>query len=126
MSNDLSDRVIRHDLEMQIVSRDKAVFLLFSRKSADSEGPVPALTDNMIMDPATALLASQVLADMAFEADEGLRMPAAQKLALVEKHRAKLLPRLTMFMNSLREKRTVSNEQLAQQMLDAMCSEVFS
>lgn len=126
MSNELSDRTIRHDLTMQIVAREKAVFLLFSRKASDSGETVPAMTDNMIMDPESALMASQVMADMAFEADEGLKMPGAQKLALIERHRAKLLPRLTLHLNSLREKKTLTNEQLAQHMLDTMCHEVFS
>jgi len=124
--SDLSNREIRTDIEMQIVARDKSVFLLFSRRPSDADDLVPAQTDNMVLDPETALMASQVLADMAFQADDGLKMPEAQKLALVEKHRAKLLPRLTVMLNSLREKKTVSNEQLARQALDAFCAEVFT
>lgn len=124
--SEIDGRVVHADLEMQIVARDKAVFLLFSRKPADGGDKVPALTDNMVLAPDTALMASQVLADMAFEADDGLKMPGAQKLALVEKHRAKLLPRLEVMLNSLRERKTLSNEQLAQQMLDTFCAEVFS
>jgi len=124
--SDLSNREIRTDIEMQIVARDKSVFLLFSRRPSDAGDLVPAQTDNMVLDPETALMASQVLADMAFQADDGLKMPEAQKLALVEKHRAKLLPRLTVMLNSLREKKTVTNEQLARQALDAFCAEVFT
>lgn len=121
---DLSNREIRADLDMQIVQRDKAVFLLFSRKLSD--GAVqPAMTDNMSMSPETALMASQLLADMAFEADSGLKMPASVKVALVERHRSKLLPRLSVMLNSLRERKTLSNDQLAQQLLDAFCHEVF-
>lgn len=126
MSDPLEGRVINTDIEMQIVARDKSVFLLFRRKESDSGEYVPALTENMILAPDTALQASQVLADMAFEADDGLKMPQAQKLALVEKHRAVLLPRLTVLLNSLREKKTMTNEQLARQALDTFCSEVFS
>lgn len=123
---DLTGREFRADIEMQIVARDKSVLLLFSRKPSDGADLLPAQTDNMVLDPETALMASQLLADMAFQADDGLKMPQAQKLALVEKHRAKLLPRLTVMLNSLREQKTVSNEQLARQALDAFCSEVFS
>lgn len=123
--SDLSTRVIHTDLEMQIVARDKAVFLLFSRKPSDSADMVPALTDNFLMDAETALLASQKLADIAFEADEGLRMPSAQKAALVEKHRSVLIPRLTVIFNSQRENKTLTNDQLARQIIDVVCSEVF-
>ena len=126
MSDPLQGREFRHDIDMQIVARDKSVFLLFRRTESDSGKIVPALTDNMVLAPETALQASQVLADMAFEADDGLKMPQAQKLAFVEKHRAVLLPRMTVMLNSLRENKTVSNEQLARQALDAFCSEVFS
>lgn len=126
MTNPLQGREFRSDIDMQIVARDKSVFLLFSRKESDTGETVPALTENMVLAPEVALQASQVLADMAFEADDGLKMPAAQKLALVEKHRAVLLPRFTVMLGSLREKKTVTNEQLARQALDVFCSEVFS
>lgn len=123
--SDLGDREIRADLDMQIVARDKTVFLLFSRKLSDGEQK-PALTDNMALDPGTALMASQVLADMAYEADSGLKMPESVKKALVERHRAKLLPRLEVMLNSLREKKTIGNDKLAQQLLDTFCHEVFT
>ena len=124
--SEINGRVIHTDLEMQIVSREKTVFLLFSRKTNDSKDPVPALTDNFLMNAETALLASQKLADIAFEADEGLRIPAAHKAALVEKHRGVLIPRLQVIFNSQRENITLSNEQLSRQIVDVVCSEVFS
>ena len=123
---DLSNRVIHSDLEMQIVARDKTVFLLFSRQLNDSDDPVPALTDNFHMSAEVALAASDKLADMAFEADAGLRMPAAIKAAKVEKHRAVLMPRCRNILNSQRENKTLTNDQLAKQLLDVFCSEVFS
>lgn len=126
MSEYINGREIRADLEMQVVARDESVFLLFSRRHDDSGETVPALTDNMVLAPDTALAASQLLADMAYQADAGLKMPNAAKVAMVEKHRSVLLPRLTVMLNSLRENRTVNNEQLARQALDAFCSEVFS
>lgn len=115
------------DLDMQIVARDGAVILLFSRTNADSGIPSPAMTDNMRMDPATALQASQVLADLAFEADGGLKpIGSAQKAAMVEKHRMVLIPRLATMLGSLRENKRVTNAQLAVQLTDVFCSEVFS
>lgn len=126
MSADLSGRAFHADIQMQIVARDKQVILLFSRKAADGDGLAPAMTDNMLMTAEDALIASQLLADMAFEIDSNLRMPNAQKLALVEKHRAKLLPRMVMILNSQREAKTIGNDALALQVLDTFCSEVFS
>ena len=123
----MNDRVIHTDISMQIVARDNAVHLLFSRTNSDSVGPVPALTDNMLIDPETAMLAAGLMAEMAFEADPGLK-PIGPKLkaSLIETHRAKLIPRLKVVLNSLREKKTVSNEQLGIQLLDIFCHEVFT
>jgi hypothetical protein len=123
--SDLSNRVIHTDLQMQIVARDKAVFLLFSRQPSDSGDLVPAMTDNFLMPSDVALLASQKLADLAFEADEGLRMPSSHKAALIEKHRAVLVPRLGVIFNSQRENKTLSNEQLARQIVDVVSAEIF-
>lgn len=124
--SDLSDRVIHSDLEMQIVARDKTVFLLFSRKLNDSADPVPALTDNFHMPAEVALAASDKLADMAFEADVGLRMPEAIKAAKVEKHRAVLIPSIASIFNSQRENKILTNQQLAIQIMDRVCKEIFS
>lgn len=122
----LEGRVFHADIEMQIVARDKQVILLFSRVSSDSGGMVPALTDNLSMSAESGLFASQVLADMAYEIDSGLKMPNAQKLALIEKHRAVLIPRMTVMLNSLRENRGVSNEQLATQFMDTFAQQAFN
>lgn len=121
---DIAQRTVFTDIDMQIVARAKTVFFLFSR-NLDDGAKVPALTDNFALTPDAALQAATLLADMAYEADDGLKMPAATKLALIEKHRAKLLPRLEVMLNSQREKKTVGNDKLALQLLDAFCSEVF-
>ena len=42
----------------------------------------------------------------------------AHKAALVDKHRSVLIPRLNVIFNSLRENKTVTNEQLARQIID--------
>ena len=122
--NDLSNRVIRTDLQMQIVARDQNVFLLFSRKKRSGE-LVPSKTDNFLIPADIALLASQKMADLAFEADEGLRMPMSHKAALVEKHRSVLIPRLGVIFNSQRENKTLTNDQLARQIIDVVCAEIF-
>ena len=46
--------------------------------------------------------------------------------SLVEKHRRKLLPRLTLIIKSRREVSTVSHAELARIMLDAVFNEVFT
>ena len=112
-------------IEGQVVMRDGKVLLLFSRRV---EGELRrAETDNMSLDPEAALMMAELLTAMAFEADSGLKpVGPALKASLVEKHRHKLLPRTTLMLNDLREKRTVSNRQLATQILDVFCAEVFS
>ena len=122
--NELSDRHIDPSLEMQIVARDGLVFLLFSRKK-NSGKTVRARTDNFFMPAELALLAAQKMADIAFESDEGLRMPMSHKAALVEKHRGVLIPRLQVIFNSQRENKTLTNKQLARQIIDVVCAEIF-
>ena len=118
--------MISTDIDMQIVARDKAVTLLFSRETADG-GKVPALTDNMMLDPETALLAAQLMTDLAFEADSGLKpMGPALKASLIEKHRSILLPRLKVILSSTRGNKKITHEQLAVQLLDVFCHEVFA
>jgi hypothetical protein len=113
-------------INMQIVARDKAVVLLFSR-DMDDGAPVPAMTDNMRLDPETALVAAQAMTDMAFEADSSIKpIGPALKASMIEKHRSVLIPRISMMLNNLREKKTITNEQLAIQIMDRFCAEVFS
>lgn len=116
---------IRNDLEMQIVAREGKVMLLFSiRRSGEL---VPAKTDHMLLPPQAAMQAAELLANLAFEADTSLKpVGPALKAELVQRHRDKLIPRLSLMLNSLRENRTVSNGQLATQIMDAVCSEIFS
>jgi len=120
----LPDHVVA-DLLTTVAARDGAVHLLFSR---DVEGDLRAADTNHVMWPAkTALDIGQMVIDMAFEADTGLKpLGPAAKAELVRKHREKLIPRVAMMMNSLRHKRTVSNDALARQIMDVVCAEVFS
>lgn len=118
---------IRPDLLAQIVQRDGKVLLLFSRRHESSGELVPEKTDHYMIDPEGALAMAELLSAMAFEADTGLK-PVGEvlKAELVQRHRDKLAPRLALMLNTLRENKRMSNEQLAKQMLDAFCSEVFS
>lgn len=117
------DRDIRTDIAMQVVARNGQVHLLFSE---DQGGELkPAFTSNFLLSAGDALTMSSLIADLAFEAEAGLRMPEARKKELVDRHRATLLQRITVMLNSTREKKTISNKKLAQQIVDVLSHEVF-
>lgn len=119
------DRQIRTDIEMSVAARDGEIHLLFSER--DQAGELrPAYTANMLLNAGDALTFSSLIADLAFEADVGLKAPAALKQELIDRHRAKLRDRLRVMLNSEREKRTLTNSQLARKLVDAMLHEVFS
>jgi len=121
----VTDRIIRTDIEVQVVARDGEVHMLFNER--DAQGDVrPAYTPNFFLSAGDALSMSSLLADLAFEADSGLKIPNAQKAELVQRHRATLMDRLTVMLNSQREKKTVSNRSLARLIVDVMSQEVFS
>lgn len=113
------------DIQTQIVQKDGAVHLLFSR---DVEGEMrPAMTDHVMWPAAIALDAGQAVIDLAFEADTGLKpLGPAAKAELVKKHREKLIPRVAMILGSLREDRGTTNKVLATKIMDACFSEIFS
>jgi hypothetical protein len=121
----VTDREIRTDVEMQCVARDKSVHLLFSERDAHHE-LVPTHTSNFLMSASDALSFSSLLADLAFEIESGLRLPEAQKAELVQRHRTKLMERITVMLNSQREKKTINNRSLARQLVDVMSNEVFN
>lgn len=50
----------------------------------------------------------------------------AAKHELIERHRKTLTRRLEITLNSIREKKTLSNAQFAKMVVDIMCNEVFS
>lgn len=121
--NPYPDHVVA-DLQTTIVQRDGKVHLLFSR---DVEGELKSADTNHVLFPAaTALDVGQMIIDLAFEADTGLKpLGPAAKAELVKKHREKLVPRIGLMLNSMREKRTISNSALARQIMDTVCAEVF-
>lgn len=124
MTDTLADRQIRTDIEMSVAARDGQIHLLFSER--DQVGQLrPAYTANMILSAGDALTMSSLLADLAFQEETSLRIPEAQKAELVARHRATLLSRITVILNSTREKKTISNRSLARQLVDVMSHEVF-
>jgi hypothetical protein len=76
---------------------------------------------------ATVVDMAMAIIDFAYEMRGDLK-PAggAVKHELIERHRATLTKRLEVVCNSIREKRTVSNRQLAKELTDIMLKEVFS
>ncbi len=115
---------IRDDLLMQVVQRDGRVLLLFSKNVDGSL--VAEKTDCMLLPPAMAIGAAEALTAMAFEADTGLKpLGDTQKASLVQKHQDVMLPRLTVMLNSQREKKTISNNHLARMLWNAFAHEVF-
>lgn len=116
---------VNADLLIQVLQRDRRVHMLFSR---NVEGEIrPAMTENVLLDPPAALMMAEQLTTMAFEADTSLKpVNETLKASLVERHRQKLTPRLTLMLRTLREQRTTSNEQLAKTIIDQMFSEIFS
>lgn len=126
MSDVIAERVIRTDIEMQVVARDGSIHLLFSELDQAGQKQ-PAYTSNFLLSAGDALLFSTLLADLAFEAETGLK-PAgsAVKAELIERHRVTLLDRLTVVLNSQRERKTINNRQLSKKLLDIVFAEVFS
>jgi hypothetical protein len=122
----LTDRQIRTDVQMQAVARDGQVHLLFSEEDTQTKQLRPAYTANFLMPAGDALRFSTLLADLAFEADTGLKAAGpALKAELIERHRRTLTRRLEVVMNSQREQRTVSNHKLAKEMVEICLKEVL-
>lgn len=126
MTDAIAERVIRTDITMAVAARDGQIHLLFNEKNQQGEA-VPAYTPNFLLSASDALAFSTLLADLAFEAETSLKpASSALKAELIERHRVKLVDRLHVVMNSQRERRTVTNRQLAKKVLDIVFAEVFS
>jgi predicted ATP-dependent Lon-type protease len=126
MTDAIAERVIRTDITMAVAARDGQIHMLFNEQNQQGES-VPAYTPNFLLSASDALVFSTLLADLAFEAETSLK-PAGDvvKAELMERHRVKLVDRLSVMLNSTREKKTTSNRGLAKQMVDVMMAEVFS
>ncbi len=113
------------ELETQVVQRDGQVVILFSRRSEGGD-LVGAQTDNLYLTPVAAQQMAELLTAMAFEADTGLKpVSDTLKASIVEGHRDRLLPRLTIMLASmLNEKR--SEGTIALQLMDTVLSEILS
>jgi hypothetical protein len=123
---DLSQRHIRTDIEMQVVAHDREIHLLFSEKHQDGK-LVPAFTSNFLMSAGEAVRFAGLTADLAYEADTGLK-PAGTglKAALVERARIKLATRVALMLRSMREDKTISHQKIAQEVVDACLKEVYT
>jgi hypothetical protein len=126
VTNEIGDRQVRTDIEMQVVARDGSVWLLFNEEDRETKAKRAAYTPNFILSASDALTLSALIADLAFETDSGLKAPASVKAELIERHRKTLSDRLTVVLNSMREKKTTSNRQLAKQVVDICMREVFA
>ncbi len=125
--SDLTDRQIRTDITMSVAARDGEVHLLFNEEDRQTKQPRAAYTANFLMSANDALAFSTLVADLAFEAETGLKAAgSAIKAELIDRHRATLTRRIELMMNSQREKKKLSNAQLARQVVEVCMSEVFS
>jgi predicted ATP-dependent Lon-type protease len=126
VSNAIAERVIRTDISMQAAARDGSIHLLFSEQDQAGK-PVPAFTSNFLLSASDALVFSTLLADLAFEAETSLK-PAGDvvKAELIERHRVKLVDRLSVVLNSTRERKTTTNRALAKQLIDICMAEIFN
>lgn len=114
------------EIETQVVHRDGRVLMLFSVRNADGD-LVSAATDNLNLTPVAAQNAAEMLTAMAFEADTQLK-PVGEtlKAAIVERHRDKLIPRISIMLHGARENKKLTDGQLALQIVDVVFSEIFS
>lgn len=79
------------------------------------------------LQPDQAVSIAEAITASAFEADTSLKpVGDTLKAAMVEKHRDKLVPRISLMLGSMRDKKKLSNGQIAVMITDAVCSEVFS
>lgn len=77
-------------------------------------------------DPANIQDIAMRMTDLAFEANTGLKpVGDTLKADLIQRHRERLVNRLSLILNSQREKKTVSNGQLAMEVVDICLSEIF-
>ena len=118
-------REVNRDLLCQVVEHDGMVRLLFSTQEED--GLTPAMTDNFIIAADAALSVAEMITQMAFEADTKLK-PVGEtlKASLVEKHRERLIPRVALMLGSMREDKLKTNGQIALDIVDAACKEIFT
>lgn len=126
MTESVHDRQFRTDIEMQVVARAGEVHLLFNEEDPSTKEKRAAYTANFLLSPSDALVFGALVTDLAFEADTGLK-PAgsAQKAEFAERHRKKLVARLTVVFNSVREKKTISNRSLARKVVDICLSDIL-
>lgn len=79
------------------------------------------------IEPQNCLDIVEAMSAAAFEARDGIKpVGPALKASLIEKHRDKLVPRITLMLAALREDKKRSDGYIALQIVDAIFSEIFS
>ena len=82
------------------------------------------LVNYVEIDPDNALKIAEAITDSAFEAMHKVKpLGDTLKAALVEKHREKLIPRISLMLKGMNN---LSDGQKSIKIVDAVCSEVFS
>jgi hypothetical protein len=85
-----------------------------------------APVDVVEYDPENAITIAEALTSNAFEARDGVKpVGDTLKAELVERHRRVLTQRLKVLLGSTRENKTISNDRLAQIMVETCMKEVF-
>ena len=114
------------DLECQVVARSGKIVLLFSRRKPNGDR-VASKTDNFDLPVKDAAKFAQLVTDLAFEEDTGLK-PASEtlKAELIERHRTTLTQRVAVMLGTIREDKRLSNGKVAQDIVEACLREIFN
>ena len=87
----------------------------------------PSPMEHIEFDSQNAIDIARAMTDAAFEIRDGVKpVGDTLKTELIERHRDTLIPRINLMLNSLREKKKVSNGNLSMQLIGTMLSEVFT
>ena len=79
------------------------------------------------IEPQNCLDIVEAMSAAAFEARDGIKpVGPALKASLIEAHRDKLVPRITLMLAAMREDKKKTDGQVALQLVDVIFSEIFS
>jgi hypothetical protein len=79
------------------------------------------------IEPQNMLDMAEAMCAAAFEAKDGLKpVGPALKASLIEQHRDRLIPRVTLMLASMREDKLKTDGYIALQIVDQIFSEIFS
>ena len=80
----------------------------------------------IVYEPQNCLDVCEAMVAAAFEARGEKPVGPALKASLIEKHRDKLVPRITLMLANMREDKTKTHMNVALQIIDTVFSEIFS